>query len=233
MKEYWEYTEQERARMTDEQVISLLDVELMTKGVLKPTPPTLKEIPANPIGERVKYFGIAAKGKYGQNEHLGVCFDSLEAAEKFIALKRIVRDYEYEVGSDYKYAKMIDSAVIEPEQLYTLDQINGVRSVLKQRKALTEENEKALREFNEASAKSEKITDGVWKDYYQLHAEMERLQGVITTYKDYLKLTSGDESLAVKFLGKAHSAPTIFAAMDWFPGEIPEIKETGAIQIEG
>ena len=44
MKTYWDYSEKERAKLTEEEIKELLDVELMTKGIKKITAPELKVI---------------------------------------------------------------------------------------------------------------------------------------------------------------------------------------------
>lgn len=222
MKNYWDYSEMERSELTEDQIKSLLDVELMTAGALKPVAPKLKEVSPNPLGEKAKFFNIQAKDKYGSQSSVDVCFANIEDANKFLALKPFIRDYEYEIGSDYYYAKPITEAAIKVDELYSQEQINSYRSVMKQRRSATEENERLTKLYTTACAKSEKITEGVWKDWYACHAQRGDMQAVVDTFKDYLKLTEGNSELALTFLAKAFDAETIESARQWFPDQIAE-----------
>lgn len=221
MQTYWDYTEQERAVLTEEEVKSLLDVELMTKGVKKPVAPTLAEVPKSPVGERRKYYGLVGKGKYGTDEHFSVCFDSIDRAEAFLALQPLRRDYDYEVGHEFEYAVPVTDAKIDLVPLYALDQINEFRSELKNRKAKTEANNKALSEFTKASEKAENVTKGVWEDWFRQRETHATLKGIVDTYQEYLRLTENNSDLALTFLGKAHRLEHIEEARQWFPNTIP------------
>lgn len=221
MKNYWDYSIQERSELTEDQIKALLDVELMTHGALKPVAPVLKEVGESPLGEQATYYSMEGKDKYGGRARLDICFATLEQATKFLALKPLIRDYDYEVGSDYYFAKPVLEGAIAPEQLYTQEQINTHRSTMKQRKAIKEENERKTSEFQKACSASAKITDGVWKDYYASQAKRSKMRGVVDTFNEYLKLTSDDRKLALTFLAKAFDAETIAEAREWFPEALP------------
>lgn len=222
MKTYWDHEEQERASLTDSDVQLLLDVELMKEGVKKPIAPKLTEVPKSPLGARQRLFGIEGKSKYGSDESLGICFATPEAAQAFIDLCPLKSDYDYEIGSEFRYCIPLKDAKIVSEELYGLDQINEFRSTLKQRKALSEENQRQQSEFTSASQKAEKVTENVWKDWYRCKAKRDSLASVISTYGEYLKLTSGDGSLALTFLEKIHNGGEIQQAREWFPNSLPE-----------
>lgn len=220
MKTYWDHTEQERSQLTEDEIKSMLDVALMTEGVKKPIAPTLKEVPKSPLGERKRVFGIEAKSKYGSEQSVGIVFPTLEAAQAFIDLNPMKDDYDYEVGSEFRYFVPLQDAKITTTDLYAMDQINEFRSSLKHRKALSEENQRLSSEFAKASSLSEKITDGIWADYYKCKAKHDTLRGIIATFDDYVKLTSGDKSLALEFLKKVTTGEEIEEVNQWFPGSI-------------
>lgn len=220
MKTYWDFSEKERSELTQEQVSALLDVELMQHGVLKPVAPVLKPVPTNPAGAKKQFFTVNAKGKYGSNECLKVCFHDVESAQKFIELRPVLQDYDYEVGSDFEYAIPLSDANIETVELYDINQINAFRSELKRRKALSEENERLTSEFKKACDKSEKVTDGVWSNWYQCCAVKQKLEGIVSTFNDYTRLTEGDQNLALTFLKKLHAQEDIESAREWFPDQI-------------
>jgi hypothetical protein len=161
VKTYWDFTEQERAEMTAETVTALLDVELMEKGVRKPKPPELKLVPESPLGPRKKFYTLSGNGKYGTDVTFDLAFPTIEQAQKFMELSPVNRDYDYEVGTEFHYAKPVGEMSIGVEELYTIDQVNEFRSALKNRKAAMEHNQKAQSAYNEAASKSEKVTQGV------------------------------------------------------------------------
>lgn len=222
MKTYWDYSEQERAGLTEDQVKSLLDVELMTKGIKRPEPPVLADIPKSPLGERQKFYSLSAKGKYGSDEHFNICFPSIETAQRFGELCPLRRDYDYEVGSEFEYVTPVGEYKLEVVELYGLDQINTFRSELKNRKAKSESNQKASQAFADASKKADEVTKHVWDDWYRQRQTLTAMASVVKTYNEYVTLTGGDIGLALTFLGKAHDSGTIQEAMEWFPNSIPD-----------
>lgn len=229
MKTYWDYSDKERSELTSEQVTALLDVELMTAGVLKPVAPVLEEVPSNPVGPRQKFYGIEAVGKYGSSAHIGIVFSTIEDAEKFIALSPCIREYDYEVGTEFTYVTRLSDAKIAVEDLYSITQINEFRSALKRRKSASESNTKISSQFKAASEKADKITQGVWDDWHQHRSFSDEMHRVVSTFKEYLSLTKGDPNLALTFLEKALTRDTVNQAREWFPGEIPD---THSIAVE-
>jgi len=220
MKTYWDYSEQERAALTSEQVEALMDAELMTKGVLKPVAPKLHVIPASPLGDKITVFGIRGKSKYGSDEHVGICFETAELAAKFLELKPMIRDNDYEVGSEFHYAKALSDTNITSETLYSMEQINTHRSSLKNRKSKSEENDKLTSAFAKACKASEDVTRGVWSDWHELQSRKQELEKVIVTFKEYLNMTENNGVLAMNFLRKVFDNHTIKEADEWFPNQL-------------
>ena len=212
--------------MTDAQVTALLDVELMTNGVKKPVAPTLIEIPKCPIGDKVKRFAVHYKGRYGSDDKAGCVFNTLEQAQAFIDMCPCFQDYDYEVGSEFQYLKPMVESKIAVEEFYTQEQVNEFRNELKGRKSKTEANQKAQSEFNAACAKSEEITRGVWNDWSKKRELRGSLQQIVVTLKEYIKLSDGDQPVAMKFLEKAYTAEEIAQAKEWFPTEFPPTQPT-------
>lgn len=203
--------------MTSETVESLLNMELMANGVLKPVAPKLVEIPESPLGERVKYFGVSTKSKYGSSESFGLAFRTMEDAVAFTRLNPLKAEYDYEVGYDFKYASPQIDFTVDVVELYALDQINAFRSQLKKRNADSENNKKLQEEFVQASQKAEKITERVWEDWHKQHNLKVELARVISTFEEYKNMTGGDAWLAYGFLKKAFKQEQIDEARIWFP----------------
>lgn len=225
MKTYWDYNEQERAALTEQQVNSLLDVELMEKGVLKPVAPTLIPIvEPKDIGERKQFYGVEFRGKYGSDEDSRMVFASMDEAKAFMALNPLVADYNYEAGSDYTYAMSLADAKITVKSLFCYEDINRVISLLKKNKSAVEENRSAESKYSEALRIASGVTDGVWKDWYDQRGTRGDMERVVSTYKEYLALTQGDSALALKFLGKVYNQAQIEKAQEWIPDMIPNIE---------
>ena len=223
MNTYWDISQQERSELTEEQVKEMLNVELMVAGVRNPKPPVLQEVQKSPLGERKPFFQIISKSKYGSDQPLDAVFETAEKAQRFIELVAYRQDYDYEVGSEFQYGIPITDCKIQSVELYTLDQINQYRSELKSRKAKAESNEKQLSEFRKASEEAEKVTEKVWSDWAEQKERRQRLSEIVARFREYVKLTGGDETMAMVFLQKAHKSHDIAEAKEWFPGSLPEL----------
>lgn len=221
MKTYWDYSDIERAAFTDAQVTALLDVEMMEKGVLKPKPPQLEIIntPDN-LGGKQQFFGVTGKGKYGSDETYDIVFASAELAQRFLELKPLKQDYDYEVGSDFKFAMPISEASIKTVDLFEQETIMVAKSSLKKNKAGRDSNERLTSAYNKACTEANKVTNKVWEDWHCVRATQDELSRVVSTFKEYKKLAS-DDGIALVFLGKIFDADTIQQAREWFPDEVP------------
>ena len=221
MKTYWDYSDKERSELTEQQVTSLLDVEMMEKGVLKPVPPILAPISTpDSIGVRRQYFGVKGKGKYGSDESLGICFETVEQAVAFLALKPLKEDYEYDVGSDYRYAKPVSEMAIETSELFAYETIMAAQSGLKKNKAARDENSRLQSEYQKACDTANKVTEKVWENWHKVRATRSELSRVVATFKEYETLT-GKRNLALTFLAKIFNQETIQEAREWFEAELP------------
>jgi hypothetical protein len=221
MKTYWDFTDREQSEMTEETVRSFLDVELMTEGVIKPAPPQLKAVEACPVGPKAKYFAVHGKSKWGSDEDFGICFGTADEANAFLALNPMKSDYDYEVGSEFRYASPLVSMEIHVDELYSLDQINTFRSQLKNRKSAVEANTRENDRFKKESDAAEKITNGVWEDWFKKREHRYDLERVVKTFNEYVGLSSGDKKIAYGFLQKAHPVASINECREWFPDAIP------------
>lgn len=221
MKTYWDYTEKERAALSVDDVRRLLDFELMNQGVLKVEAPKLEPIAEVTLPKTRLYAIKHESGRYGGAVKLDILFPSLESAEAFLRLAPAVRCHDYE--SDANFAKPMLTASIEPEDAAQEQDVMNALAVLRENKAAKERNEKAGREYEENVRAMEKAGKGIWDDWHAQHAAQSRCQKVMDTLAEYLRLTEGDRTTALKFLGKAFSQAETKAASEWFgvPLEVP------------
>lgn len=233
MKTYFEYSDAERANLTEQQIQAMLDVELMSSGVLKPSAPKFTPvILPEAIGKRRVYYGVQAKGKYGSDEDTAVVFDTSEKASAFIALGPMLQDYNYEAGADYRYVQPLREPKICVHELFTFEDVNAVLSELKKNKAATQANEKAQSEYQRDLQAVEKITQDVWSDWFKQREQLGRCQEVIKTYEQYLVLTSGNSELALTFLEKAYKSDMLKTTREWLPDQLPDFARPPAAKEE-
>lgn len=213
MKTYWDYTEKERSEMERDFVSTLLDAELMTKGVLKVEPPILRPVPNAPVLEQETWYCV------GDN-----LFASAEQASSFLELKPHKERYNYEVGYDHKYAEPLEGE-IKTVKIFSRQGILSASKILSEIKTAKEANDKAERAFKEASKEVDKVLNGVWEDWHACQAIARNKQKVLNTFNDYKKTAGGDERIAFGFLRKVFSQESIKEAFDWLAVEMPNIPE--------
>ena len=207
MKTYWDYTEKERSEMSESEVSSMLDVELMSKGVLKVASPIIREI-ASVDTQFVIYFDCG-----------GVIFKDIEQAEQFLKLNPMRENYDYNVGYDYKYAKPVE-AEIKQVRLFNLSDLTNLKSILIKNNESRKHNETVREEYDKAIKKVNEVTNGVWEDWYSQKKTLEYHKKLKDTEAEYLNLTGGDAALALVFLNKVYSQSEIDEANAWFESKV-------------
>ena len=201
MKTYWDYKEKERARLTEEEVRELLDVELMTKGVKKIIAPILKPIQEVKVNTEI-WFEVDT-----------VFFKDAETAQKFLTLDPQKSTYDYACGYDYHYACPIEQN-IEQKKLYTQQDLLNLATILKQNKQAKEENEKLTSAYEKDIKEQNKVLDAVWSDWWKCKDRACELQKIVDTKTEYLKMTDGNEEIAMGFLKKIYTEEDIKEALE-------------------
>lgn len=207
--------------MTEDQVKSLIAVEMMAQGIEVPKSPILEPIEQVEVGSKQLIFSIVGKGKYGSTEFLGICFPTLQQAQDFIALRPCKRDYDYETGSQYQYSMPLVELSVSTEEVYRQEDVARTASVLKQNKAKAERNERISAAHNKACEASRKASDYIWQDWYQCRQTEEAHKNVLSTLHEYIGLTGGEVETAYKFLEKRFSSDEIAQAKQWLEDKFP------------
>lgn len=198
MKTYWDYNDLEKMNMTSTDVEGLLDIELMSKGVMKATPPNLQPLKDLPPLERPEFFEVN-----------GIIFPTLDQAEKFIDLNPLKEAYDYYgAGYEYKYTRPCD-AKIEKIKLYNESEVKIHANIFKSNKVAEEFNEKEEKRFQEESSAIASTVEPVWQDWREKQSTRYKLEKINETYRDYLKMTNNDAQMAYNFLNKIYSAHEI------------------------
>ncbi len=201
MKTYWDYSEKERTKLAEEEVRSLLDMELMVKGVKKIVAPMLKPIQEVSVNTEI-WFEVD-----------GVFFKDAETAQKFLALDPKKSTYEYACGYDYHYATSIEQN-IEQKKLYKHQDLLNLATILKQNKQAKEENEQLTSAYEKNIKEQNKVLDAVWSDWWRCRDRACELQKIVDTKTEYLRMADGNEEIAMDFLKKIYTEEDIKEALE-------------------
>ena len=191
--------------MTEEQVCKLLDTELMTKGVAKVAAPVLPELELLEVPKQVFYA-------------VGPClFERVEDAEACRKLSPMeeVQDYSFGYGGEGKYPRRIESGIVHL--------MLPLHETLIERKAAILRNKekgavisKLQSQFEKDAKAMDDTLKGVWGDWYERREAARGHMAILDTFAEYTKLADGDQTIAMQFLLKLHTAEQIAAAREWF-----------------
>ncbi len=208
MKTYWDNTEIEKMKMTQEEVQIYIDIELMTKGVVKVVKPNFQEIKDVSHFEKVPYYACA-----------GILFDTLEQVEAFLKLNPKKEEYDYYGGGyEYKYAGPVDTG-FRLESLFKRSDILDNAIVFKANKTAKEFNESEKKRYEKELATMDDTLSPVWNDWNQMQSKKYKCECINRTYLEYLKMTSNDEDMAKNFLSKVYSTSEIELSQEFIKGQ--------------
>lgn len=212
---YWDLTEKERSQLSESEVERHGDFELMTKGVLKVTPPKLIDVPKMPepdLEVHVVMFD-AWNGLDVASDRADECVHILNSC---LHIRR-----EYVGGQHVDVARPFDDkASVRIKRVYSEKTFTEARGSIERANAAKSANERAIAANNEAHTKQSQALKGLWQDWHECVAKHERLGRIVTTFHDYVK-TAGDNVIAASFLAKAFHAGDIAEAAEWFEVAIP------------
>ena len=151
-----------------------------------------------------------------------IAFRSSDDAATFAALLPASVDYEWEIGSEYPYAKQIGTHEITSRHLCRHQDIVNMMSDLKDQKSRKKANKEALTNYREACNEVEKASAGVWDNWRHCRGRQREVATIATTLEDYKSLCDGDAVLANKFLKKAYSVDELEFFSEWTSPEKAE-----------
>lgn len=219
MQTYWDLSEKDRAALSREDVEKFGDAELMLKGVLKVQPLTLEPLP--PVAAPAKQiFRVRVGSKYQQST-LDVGFATAEEAQAFLALGPLHVTAKWLKGKNVEACGPIDEHELVAETMYTAAEVTASTATLERRAAVEAENEKRQREYDDAMKKQADALSGMWEDWYACQEKAMRMQRVVDTFNDYVRITGGQRDVAGTFLLKVFDRDVIREATAWTGIEIP------------
>jgi hypothetical protein len=206
MKRYWDLTTKQKAALTDDELESLMRVELMENGNLVPEPPKLEEVKPEDF-ERSTYYAIKCDGCVT----LDVLFDNVERATSFLALKPLRRGSSWQRGADH--ACTVEHASISPEQLPSEDTLAANQSLVTENAHIKSRNAAATSAYRKACDELAEHKKELLADYRNALASERDAERIRKTFEEYKAMCDGDEDVARRFLAKAFSAECIEAAL--------------------
>jgi hypothetical protein len=207
MKRYWDLTEMERAKLSDEEVKMLEAVELMEGGVLRPVPPKLQAEPDVQVETTTCY--TLNEVSEGRAEPLEITFASREDADKVAAMPIFLRKKSYDAPARFVH----ETIRVIPEPLATEDSIAKQALALSESYRIAEANKSERYRFDRENGKVREKLKSLRENLRACRAEYERLGTIRTTYAEYLKMADGNEEMAKAFLAKAFDEELIKEAL--------------------
>lgn len=219
MKRYWDFSEQERAEMTRENVESLLKFELMEAGVEAVAAVELEEIPEVTVTKKTMWR-VGHDGRYSSKGNFDCLFDTQEQATAFTKLNPSWSDYDWEVGNNYTYSVKSTGLCIESVEVCDHASVLTVTPQLKNIAAIKKRNEQATSEFNEKAKKVESVCDGVWDDWFECGNKKADALRLRSNYNEYLGMCDGNAETAMKFLRKTFTDERVDRAIEWLGDDL-------------
>lgn len=221
MKRYWDHSEEERARLTEEEVKDLLAYELMEKGVLRVEAPKFEavsavEIPKTPV------FTLSEATGYGSDLPLGIGFDTLEQAEACRGAIRYIREAQWNEPARIRAPRALQ---IIAENLPSTRDFAARKALLDENTRRERVNAEAQKEYEAACKMVSDATSDVWSDWFACQKAEARHEKIRRTLAEYRLMTGGDETMARRFLDKAFPREDILAAV----GEMLPTPAEGAL----
>lgn len=188
------YTDDELVLMNDEQLEDLIKTECMCDGVVteyfKPEP---VKIPSIPLRDKKIYsfsFSVCDES------------ESIEMEKRINELKSLCKcDYDYSVGSEYKYvaAKSAEEIVPSVINVYSEESYKNIKPTLMTIKNLKDTYEDLACEYDEKSEDYAEIRSKVMERYYQASNNKSKLDRAVSMYQEYLRLSNGSSEIAENF----------------------------------
>ena len=221
MKTYWDLTSRERLALEPDEIKDVyIPREVASQGLLVPRKPTLVEVPEKPDAEEpptIPYYEVTGFPNAADNYSkytFDSLFQTLEAAQQFMALKPCSKQSEYR-GNSYNYT-------VTPMVRYEVQLVNvsdkatlgHFKEVMKAYDDAFRSNESATSTYNNECSKIIRAGTKITDNHNKLQARRAELEQVIETLGEFVKVAEGRVDLAIRFLLKNTPAQRVFDALN-------------------
>ena len=222
MKRYTDYEPEELAVLTDEQVATLIELEIACEGikpVFKMDVPTLAEVHITP-----SVVAYEVHGHLYQNED-----DALDVARKPF----FTSEYDYRIGGyDYKWLEPKQSIEVSKRLFYEKADLMRVKEALAENHRKQETYEKQNQEYDKFLKATMAVRQAVWSAVNDARRAAAAVEHAKSIFQKHLGLAEGNEEIAKNFFRAAYkNEPEIIEAVIGAepepnpPAQAPECQE--------
>lgn len=200
MKRFNEMTKEELGKCTEDQIHTLIDLEVAYAGILPVLPPTYFEVPVVDIQPTEKVYKCS-----------GIIFANKEDADLFAEMKKYDTAYNYgRTGSDYAWLvnKSEYEVGVQPAMFYTKEAVEDAASMLERVKRVSERNSQLSVEYSKYRESIQDISSSVREAQEDAKQFLDDVEAARKVYAMHLELAEGDVEIAKKFFKNAYKART-------------------------
>jgi hypothetical protein len=235
MNNYWKLSNAERAALTEEEVNSFVEIELMEKGVLN-VPPAVELLDIRePDVPKTMIFVVSAPNEWNGHDRLPFGFVDVASAQAFAdLLTKSGAKLESGYGTGrIEYLQPFSSLAVSSVTVASHDAYLEHKAELERVASRKKANEETKAERERLEKEIASATEGLWDDWRESQHHAGKLEDVRTTFERYLKLSDGDRKIARAFLQTAYSgdAKLITEALGAEPD--PEVGKTITVVRDG
>lgn len=210
MKRYTDYTQDELANLTDEELTGLVDLECAINGV-----PLLPEKPEEP--QRVASGPSTPVYKVPEQEFLS--FADAEAVREFILGRASRVDTRYNWGKSKSYyviKKEVPELSVQTQQAYTAEEFDRLETVLAAEDRAAKEHDERESEYKRIKSLRQEADETVRQAVTEAIRFVNKRERYKAAGERYKRLAGGDEEQAKVFMIEAYpDAPSVLTDWEW------------------
>lgn len=193
LKRYSEFTDEEMAALTTEEINNLIELEIAYEGIQPvqcPESPKLQDIG---IVKDQEFF--ECNGEYFMNEADALAFSKMAVFKE---------SYNYNIGYDYKWLERITDMPVKKVCYYSEDCITQRQKLIQERTQAKNEYNKKKEAYDKFVNITSSIRNDVWEKYYKALEKEQQVKYAKEQYAKYLSLAKNDEEIATGFFKNAY-----------------------------
>jgi hypothetical protein len=193
LKRYHEFTDEEMAVLTKEEINNLIELEIAYNGILPvmcPESPKLQDIG---IVKDQEFF--ECNGEFFLNEADAIAFSRMAVFKE---------SYNYNIGYDYKWLERINDLPVKKVSYYSEDCITQRQKLIQERTQAKNEYSKKKEAYDKFTKATSSIRNDVWEKYYKALEKEQQVTYAKEQYNKYLSLAKNDEEIAIGFFKNAY-----------------------------
>ena len=194
MKRFNEYSKIELAQVSQEELQTLIELELAYAGILPEIAPT--ELPPFEAGIKPTEIFYEVFGVLFKNQIDAITVSSMQVASE-------TYDY-YGGGYNYKYGESKESTAVSTKSLYKKEDVMRVKSMLSERKKVEDIYAEELKKYNKFMEATSSVRSEVLDAYNEACNFTRKIELAKEMLGKYRELADGNEEIARNFFLNAY-----------------------------